>query len=159
MVNFGFAFFIGIVAGITIDEMLVGKARRRGLRSFQDNCNKLVEFYDVLIQWLKIIHNGRHISEYLLSKGYKKIAIYGMKELGVALLEDLKDTGVEVMYGIDRDAELLNVSARMCRVEDDFEPVDAVIVTAIHYFEDIERELKTKIDCPILSLEEVVFEA
>ena len=36
--------------------------------------------------------------------------------------------------------------------------VDVIIVTAITFFEEIEEALYSKIDCPILSMEDILYE-
>ena len=42
--------------------------------------------------------------------------------------------------------------------EDVLEPVDVVVVTAIYYFDEIEENLSGKIQCPIVSLEDILYE-
>lgn len=42
-------------------------------------------------------------------------------------------------------------------MEDKLEPVDAVVVTAISFFDEIEEALNAKTDCPILSLEDILY--
>ena len=36
--------------------------------------------------------------------------------------------------------------------------MDAVVVTVVYYFDAIEETLKQKVDCPILSLGDIVYE-
>ena len=43
-------------------------------------------------------------------------------------------------------------------MEDDLKPVDAVVVTAITFFNEIEEQLSQKMKCPIISLEEILYE-
>ena len=43
-------------------------------------------------------------------------------------------------------------------IDDDLEEVDAVVVTAITFFDEIEEKLSQKIDCPIISLEDILYE-
>ncbi len=38
-------------------------------------------------------------------------------------------------------------------------PVDAIVVTAITFYDEIKEELSRKIDCPIISLEDILYEA
>ena len=38
------------------------------------------------------------------------------------------------------------------------EEVDVIIVTAIHYYDEIEREMSEYVDCPIVSLEDVIYD-
>jgi len=43
-------------------------------------------------------------------------------------------------------------------LDDELEPADVVIVTAIFAFDEISEELEGLFDCPIVSLEDVVYE-
>ncbi len=137
-------------------------ALRRKLSEFKakqaDESLKQSEFYSVLTRWIEIHNAGKQISECLLSKGFRRVAIYGMKELGVLLLDELRNGGIDVDYGIDRDADLIYVKTKMVTPNEELEPVDAVIVTAIHYYSQIKKDLQTKLDCPIESLLDILYE-
>lgn len=41
------------------------------------------------------------IGEFLIKKGIRTVAIYGMARLGILLQNDLEKNGIEVKYGID----------------------------------------------------------
>ena len=43
-------------------------------------------------------------------------------------------------------------------MDDELESVDAIIVTPIYYFEEIEGKLVEKVDCPIISIEDIMYE-
>jgi len=43
-------------------------------------------------------------------------------------------------------------------LEDDMDDVDAVVVTAVYFFDEVEEELEKIFDCPIISLEDIVQE-
>ena len=46
----------------------------------------------------------------------------------------------------------------MVATEEKLEKVDAIIVTAVSFFDQIEEELSEKISCPIISLEDILYE-
>ncbi len=129
-----------------LDEKITGEA-------------KLNEFYFIMIQWLKVHNEGRSLAGYFTRNGYKTVAIYGMKELGEALLLELRKNDIEVRYAIDRDAEKLFVDIDLHKPEDYLEPVDVVVVTAVHYYDEIKKDLTSRIKSNIVSLEDVVWEA
>jgi hypothetical protein len=120
---------------------------------------KLCEFYWVLLQWINVHQEGRLLSDYFIKKNYKSIAIYGMKELGQSLLKELKKSEVEVKYGIDQNLEVITADIDLYSPIEDLPCVDVIVVTAIHYYDEIEKILKMKIKCPIVSIEDVVWEA
>lgn len=110
-----------------------------------------------LDQWVAVKQDGKNLSEYFENNGYKTIAIYGMSYLGERLISELRGTEIQVAYGIDRNAANIYSEVELKTLDDDMEPVDAVIVTAISFFDEIEAEMEKKVDCPILSLEDVLY--
>lgn len=112
----------------------------------------------LMSRWVEIKQEGKSIADYLEAKGYYNIAIYGMSYVGERLLAELKDSRVNVKYGIDRKPESVNVDIPMVFPDSDLEIVDAVIVTPVFYFEVIRESLEKKVDCPILSLEDILYE-
>ena len=89
--------------------------------------------------------------------GYRTVAVYGMKELGELLYEELRNADVRVEYVVDQFREPIFIDVPVLKPDEPLPPVDVVIVTAVHYFEEIRESLKDKIDCPIWSLEDVLF--
>ena len=136
---------------------------RRGFKEqiirLKDNNEKMKEFYDVLVRWAKLHGSGRGIEQYLLKKNIKTVAIYGMKELGELLYDELKKSSIKVLYAIDKDAEYILSDLNVLSPSDSLQDVDAVIVTAIHYFSDIEAGMKARVSCPVISIEDVIFDA
>ena len=130
-----------------------------GLQSItvQDTIEKLSEFYNILIQWISLKQKGITAVDFIMKKGYRTVAIYGMKELGEILYEELKTSDICVTYIIDKSIEPIFIDVPVLRPDEPLFPVDVIIVTAIHYFKEIEEQLKNKIDCPIYSLEDVIF--
>lgn len=86
-----------------------------------------------------------------------KIAIYGMGDIGKNLLADLRDSSVKVDYAIDKVVTNTE-DIRVVSPEEKLEKVDAIVVTAIAYFDDINDNLSSKTDCPIISLEDIIYE-
>lgn len=99
------------------------------------------------------------MAAYFKRKDYKKIAIYGMHYMGMSLLNELKNSGIEVAYGIDRNADHIFADCKVITPDEEFEDVDAIVVTPVFYFESIEEELSQKVSYPIVSLEEVLYGA
>ena len=149
----------GLAAGVATDELTLGKMRQKSIDKAVDTNKKFAEFYSILLRWLKVRQEGRSLAGYLREQGYKKIAIYGMKELGVALLDELRGSEVEVAYTIDMDADNIYVAADVYKPDEELEPVDAIVVTAVHYYKDIKNNMEKKMGCPVISLEDVVWEA
>ena len=80
-----------------------------------------------------------------------------MKELGELLVRELEGTEIEIKYIIDQNADSIETDIPKHKPCDELEPVDAIVVTAIYYFQDIEESLSQKVDCQIISLEDAVY--
>ncbi|MBD5489856.1 MAG: hypothetical protein HDR13_13880 [Lachnospiraceae bacterium] len=119
---------------------------------------KHLALFLMMNQWVKVKQEGKHLADYLEQKGYKSIAIYGMSYAGERLLEELKGSNIEVRYGIDRNAETIYSDIDLVTNEDRLEPVDAIIITSIFFFDEIEKQLSEKVDYPIISLEDILYE-
>ena len=109
-------------------------------------------------EWLRIKQDNKSIAEYLEKEGYKEIAVYGINYAGETLVRELESSAVSVKYGIDRNADKICTEIEVITPERELPKVDAVIVTAITFFDEIEEQLSTQIDCPILSLEDILYE-
>ena len=115
------------------------------------------KFYNTLNQWLKLRQEGRSLVEYFEKNEYKTVAIYGMKELGERLYDELSGSNIEVLYAIDKRADRIYANVDIVTPEEELLEVDVIVVTAIHYFDDIEEVLASKVDYPIISIEDVVY--
>ncbi len=119
---------------------------------------KQLEFYYVLVNWIRNIQNGQTIGCYLIKKGIRKIAIYGYAELGQLLDKELMNMmGVDVLYIMDK-AKANDGNARIMYPQTGLPYVDAVVVTAISYFDDIKRDLDTLGYMQVYSLRDIVDE-
>ena len=97
--------------------------------------------------------------ENLNANNYRKIAIYGMSHVGQALVNELKGTDIITAYGIDKNADSCYVDLDIFTINDVLKPVDAVVVTAVTFFDEIEKQIAQKLSCPIISLEAILYEA
>ncbi|MCI8504527.1 MAG: hypothetical protein HFH00_12000 [Dorea sp.] len=118
--------------------------------------DKYLKMMHVLNQWLANQQAGVNIGRYFEENGYHTIAVYGLSYLGERLLAALRETDIDVRYCIDRRADKMSGMGQVKTIEDELPEVDAILVTAVYYFEEIEEELSEKVDCPIISLEDVV---
>ena len=107
-------------------------------------------------KWLRIKEEGKHLNSYFREKGYRNIAIYGIGMTGKHLLADLKETEIQVVYGIDRQGKQLNYPFPIYTIEEQIPEADVVVVTVTYEFDSIYQELKTRFGGYIASLEEIV---
>lgn len=149
---------LSILTGAAVGAGAVGKIEGEKLDKARAMSNKHLELFKMMNQWVKVKQEGKDFASYFEKNGYKKIAIYGMSFAGETLLGEFKDSNITVAYGIDKKAASIYADVDILSVDDDLEEVDAVVVTAITFFDEIEEQLSEKFDCPIISLEDILYE-
>ncbi len=150
-----FSTLIGAIAGFAGSSYLGNKQ----VAQKAEKVDKFKGYYNMLNQWLVLKQEGKSLEKYFTDNGYKTVAIYGMGEMGNRLYDELKGTSVTVKYAVDKNAASTYSELDVIDPEDDFEEVDAIVVSAIFAFDEIEEMLSDKVDFPIVSLEDVVYEA
>lgn len=149
---------LATLSGAAIGAVAVGKTVAGELEKAKNMSDKHLALFLMMNQWVKVKQEGKSPVTYLEKNDYKKIAIYGMSYAGETLLEEFRDSEVAVAYAIDRNADGIYTDVDVVSMEDELAPVDAVVVTAIAFFDEIEEKLSEKLDCPILSLEHILYE-
>lgn len=145
-------------AGMASGALAVRKKWKERETAIQSLSNKHLALFLLMNQWVKVKQENKSLGEYLKKNGYEKIAIYGMNYVGETLLDELIGSDVEVKYGIDRNADSIYLNVDIVSPEESLGDVDAIIVTAITYFDEIAEQLGKKTDAVILSLEDILNE-
>ncbi len=145
------------VIGAAAGAATVGMKMNEIVEKKEMNSEKFRIMYRLMEHWMRIKQRGESLEKYFNAYGYKRIAIYGMAEIGRLLLDELKNTDIEIVYGIDKNP---NATDRIDIIapEDDLPEVDVIVVTAIAYFDEIEELLSKNSDIPVISMESVVYE-
>lgn len=120
--------------------------------------DKHLALVKMMNQWLRVKQVGKNLASNFEKNGYNKIAIYGMSYAGEALVRELEGTKVKVAYGIDKNANSISADIDVVTIEDDLTEVDVVVVTAICSFNEIKDKLMSKMPCPVISLEDILYE-
>jgi len=152
---------VGVFGGIA-GILSIGKMNKDVVKKKDQKIDKFKSYYNMLNQWLCISQNGRNLSEYFEKNNLKRIAVYGMGEMGGRLIDELKESKIVVEYGIDKNVDEvfsdITVYA-LDEVPEKDKDIDAIVVTAIFAYDDIQEDLKSRFDCQIISLEDVVYES
>lgn len=146
------------IMGAAVGAAIVSKMATITMDERTKKVDKFKSYYHMLNQWILIKKEGKSLEKYFLDRGYKTIAIYGMGEMGNRLYEELKDSVVEVKYAVDKNASRAYSELDIVDLEDDLEEVDAIVVTAVFEFDEIENNLSEKGNFSIVSLEDVIYE-
>lgn len=148
----------GALLGIGAGAVATGKVMGDEINSWQQMSDKHLALFQMMNQWVKVKQKGKNLSQYFVANNYKNIAIYGMSHVGETLVEELKNSETIVKYGIDKNADVIYSEVEVVTMEDELEKVDAIVVTAITFLDEIAEKLVKKVDCPIISLEDILYE-
>lgn len=146
---------LGTTAGIVGTKVVMEKK----VDEKKQLSDKHLRLYKMMNQWVKVKQEGISLSAYLEEQGLHRIAIYGMNYAGETLVEELRNSNIEIVYGIDKRAKKLFAEFPLVSMDDTLEEVDGIVVTAVSFFDEIKEELSTKVSCPIISLEDVIYDS
>ena len=149
---------VSMIVGGMAGALATGKFAVNKVEEIQTLSDKHLVLFKMMNQWVRVKQDGKNLAEYFEKNGYAKIAIYGMSYTGETLVDELRDSNVTVAYGIDKNADLICSDVNIVTMDDILEPVDAVVVTAVTFFDEIEEQLSEKVECPIISLEDLLYE-
>lgn len=149
---------LGITLGLVIATTVTKHNASKKIDRWKAMSNKHFELFLLMNQWVRIKQEGKMIASYLAELNIEKIAIYGMSYVGERLVNELKETQVQVLYGIDKNAKGLYSNLEIVTLDDSFREVDAIVVTAVTHFDEIKETLCRKISCRIISLEDLLYE-
>lgn len=148
--------FVGAIGGMAYFN-------KKTFNEMKEKYNKQSAYYSLTQQWLLNKHENKELSEYLENYGYKKIAVYGMGTLSELFYHEIRDKEIKVKYFIDKNADEIYcgmddipvVNLKEINME---EEIDAIIVTPVFNFEEIERDLEELgVTTAVVSLEDIVY--
>lgn len=117
---------------------------------------KFREMFFILEKWLRLRQKGFSIESLLQQCKIRSIAIYGFGYLGCDLYDELERGVICVKYVIDQNTISEVDAIQIIKPEDEFEQVDAIIITTVMDEEKIKRKLLDKCNFQILTLRELL---
>lgn len=149
---------LSAVAGAAAGAGAVGKVMEEGAEKARAMSDKHLELFLMMNRWVEVKQEGIELTDYFLKNGYKSIAIYGMSYAGERLLCELKGSDIEVKCGIDQRADEIYSEVDVITLDDEIPQVDAIVVTSIYFFDEIQEKLEALTDKPVISLEDILYE-
>ena len=119
----------------------------------QQKCSRLLK---LMCRWTTNVQKGMRPVDYLTRRKWYSVAVYGAGDVGKCLLDELADTDVKVRYIVDRRKPELGLP--VYAPEDDLPSVDCMIVTAIMEYGEISWNLKDKLRCHVISIEDIIYQ-
>lgn len=125
-----------------------------------DEAEKYHALFRMMCAWMTKEKTGHSLEAYLKKSKFKKIAIYGMSDVGKLLLMELAESEIKVDYVIDKNPDAICGvgDLKVYHPQESLPEVDVVIVTAISYMEEIKQQFEGKFSFQIASLEDIVYE-
>lgn len=113
------------------------------------------DYWRILDLWVGMLERGKTIADYLINKGFQKVAIYGYGMLGKHLVYQLNKEDFQVNYVIERQKEKKIIGVSLYSLDDKLPYVDAIVVTVLYDYDKIEKILKEKLDCYVLPIDKI----
>ena len=148
---------LSAVAGCAVGMGYEFIKEEKRMDKLEDKEKKFEAFYRLLVAWVEMKQEGKNLAEFFVYNNIRTIAVYGMKELGERLVRELEGTDIEIKYVIDQNVDSIETNLIKKMPEDELPEVDAIVITAIYFYQDIEEKLSKKVDYQIISLEDVVY--
>lgn len=132
------------------------------MKNVKSERDKLLSYYNVLNQWVQNQIDDKKVVDYFIQNNLHRIAIYGAGPLGRLLYEELKDSLIEVVYFIDKNAENLAyyVEREVISIEDIEvqEEIDVIVITPYYFYDEIIQDFdKNNVTTDVVSLEDIVY--
>lgn len=152
---------ISVISGVTgavAGAGVIGNVLEKVIKERTEMSDKHLALYLLMNQWVQVKQDGKSLVNYFEAKGYRNIAVYGMNYVGQTLYREIEGSSVTIKYAIDKNADTIYADVNVVKPDAELAEVDAVVVTPITFFEEIEEMLSERLNCPIVSLEDILYE-
>lgn len=131
---------------------------RKIVNSFAEKSNKYEYYFMILNDWVKNKYENKNMCGYLLDKNIKRAAVYGMGNMGKRMCDELLENGIEVGYAIDRRGGSSYKGIKIRKLTESLDAVDIVIITVFAQQDEIEKDIRKAVDCPVISMEKLLYD-
>lgn len=148
-----------IILFFVVFAILVIKKKSRYERTIVEEENEIrrINNNNVLLKdWLALKQKGVVLSEWFTRNNISKVVLYGYGMLGKAFYVEIMNSDIELIAIVDKNYEKIYANVPVVGL-DNIPESDAIIVSVINYFDDIERDLLGRCKCPIISLEDIIY--
>ncbi len=137
-------------------EMSIGTESTE-VNAMRQQVRKYRGYFQLLNEWMKLKEQKKGLEKYFTDYHMDYIAIYGWADLGKHLYQELNESGISVKYLVEQHGSVENGVLSIEEFAKKSGEVSGVVVTATYDYNAIYEALEGKVDCPIISLEEVVY--
>lgn len=126
-------------------------------KKIYDKIENIDYIRDILSQMI-LRREEEVLKKYIETGGYKAIGLYGWGQVGQCAYAELKACGHTPVCVIDRNyVNLNNSEMRIYSPLGMCPQMDLLIVTPTYFFDEIEKEMISKVGCRILSLDDIYY--
>ena len=150
--------FLCVLSAGVFTFAIMRKMLLKDVSLYRELSDKHFALFDLMSQWVKVKQNNKNLATWFDAKDYKRIAVYGMSSVAESLVNELKDSNIEILYGIERNPQEIISKFKVYSPEDRLPEADVIVVTAVYYYDDIVKSLSSKTNVPVVSLEDIVYE-
>lgn len=116
-------------------------------------------YLDMMNQWLILKHEGKSMEEWLINRGYNRIAIYGMGLYGRHLVRELSGSRITIDYGIDKKKMEPYNGITVLQPDKMLPQADLIVNSVICCKNTVIDTLRGISESPVIGLDDLVFEA
>ncbi len=144
--------------GAIISSSFFYKLVKKHLIGRRSEVNSYKSYYEMMRKWIPLYQKGIRIAKYFEENNYRKIAIYGMGDMGILFYEDVKESELEIAYVIKAHEGERDIGKEIKDIEDDLDAVDAIVVCEIGAYDYVSNLLRDRIDYPLIPLDDIIYE-
>lgn len=116
------------------------------------------KYYQLLDNWMILLEKKSNIAEYFCKRNIKEIAVYGYGSVGRHLVTQLLKSDVNVKYVIDKRVGDKENGIERYLPTDKIPEVEAIVVTPVAEYQEIEEKLQRRFSGEIISVEDIVYD-
>ena len=130
---------------------------------YQELASKYETLFQICSKLLQLKNQGKTIGEYLERKGVEKVGIWGCADLGQRVCEELADSKITIVCGIDKLFEERDIGAPVlapvAENKDVINSCDLIILTPVFDLTEIVNlSDKWGITAPLCTLDKILME-
>ncbi len=118
-------------------------------------------YFKLLDQWLTVNELGGNITAWFEKHSISNIAIYGTGMMARHLIEELRESAVNIFFGIDRQSVIKHFDFPVYDMRQEWpeeSQVDVIVVTTTYDNEEIEKKIRDRSDKLIVELTSIIGE-